>query len=214
MHYNLENLTDVKPKPPILRQDEPYSLLFSTINHITLPRISIKEKVVIVGASNAGIAFIMGLISSQATKTYSVTFDNLTLITPHQFRKKDDELIDQLFIQKSHLTRNYLSMYSFDTYLNVIYGTMTEINRKEKRVKINGIDYVNYDYLILTCGEQYLAPNITVLDKAHRGGFELPKNVYVINTEVDAKYAINDVRRNTTKKGGGFQLFRLPRQRS
>lgn len=192
MVYNLHNLNEMKPSLDVLKEEPPFALFFSTIHHISVPRINVNTKIVIVGASTMGIVFVMALVAKQNLK-HKVFLSNVTFVTPHAFNNQTDDISEQIFMKQSYLTKSSLTMYALDTYVNVIYGTMTAIDRKEKRIVINGNGCLNYDYLILTVGEQYQVPQIC--------NDQQPKNVYVINTDVDARYAVNDVKKNIHQEG-------------
>lgn len=199
MIYNLHKLEDMKPCADVLKEDPPYAVFLSTIHNISMPRIAINDKIVVVGGSATGRSFLMALVSKQNYK-YKLTLNNLTLVTPHTINMQTEEITDQIFMKQNSLTARCVSLYSFDTYVNIIYGTMTAIDRKEKKIIVNRTDYLHYDYLILTVGDQYQMPQLPNYNKDTKTS-DQPKNIYIINTHTDAKYAINDVKKYSNKEG-------------
>lgn len=98
------------------------------------------------------------------------------------------------------------------TYINLICGTMTKIHRKEKYVRITDNSFTPYDYLFLMCGEQFLRPSKIRDDEP------IPKNVFVINTNIDITKSLLDLNRlmkhsegnksNSNFINNSFQFFR------
>lgn len=65
------------------------------------------------------------------------------------------------------------------SYINLVNGTMTAIDRKEKYITISGNYYLPYDYMFLMCGEQFNRP-----ERIPSAG-PLPENVFTINSHKD-----------------------------
>lgn len=201
--YNtFKEVSDFNLNPFSSFHSKTFALFFSSINNVTLPRTIINDKIIVVGGGTTGIAFLMSLITKNLLNR-QVIFSNLTLVTPHAFSTKDDQLIDDFFIKQTYLTKSFLNMYSFDSLVNMIFGTMTAIDRDKKHIRVDNNEYFSYDFLILTCGQQYQYPQKKTLEKGQLINVhddEVPKNMYIINTDLDAKYAIDDLMK-IDKKG-------------
>lgn len=91
----------------------------------------------------------------------------------------------------SEVSGYYLSLLSLSTYVTVITGVMSAIDRKNKCIVVNGTN-LNYDLLFLTCGKQYQMPKRTE-DKRGQT-VERPNNVFVVNTETDIDIVIKTLR--------------------
>lgn len=92
---------------------------------------------------------------------------------------------------------------SLRTWINVVYGKMTNIDRKKKLVIVNNGTVVPYDHLIISVGQQYQIPAPTEADiTAGVTNAELPnppdrrcfknspKNLFLINDAYDAAVAL------------------------
>lgn len=170
------------------------------MRHITIPRYTVNQKIVVVGASNVATSFLLSLMSA-VTPYYKIIFTNVSLVSPHSISLAENELRDRLFVAKSNRNCRTMSMNSLRTYVNLVFGAMTKIDRTHKRITINDCCYLHYDYLFLFCGEQYQGPNVEALipasdDKETRkkANFGMPKNVFIINTELDAHHALGQLK--------------------
>lgn len=199
--YHTDNLNPFAPKPTVTEERLPFALFLSTMRHITIPRYTVNQKIVVVGASNVATSFLLSLISA-VTPYYKIIFTNVTLVSPHSISLAQNELRDRLFVAKSNRNCRSMNMTSLRTYINLVFGAMTKIDRAQKRITINDCCYLYYDYLFLFCGEQYQGPNVEALmpltdDKETRKkptNFGMPKNVFIINTELDAHHALSQLK--------------------
>lgn len=137
------------------------------------------------GSSETAIAFLESLLYG-CDKTRRVTFTNVTMVAPHGLNHQRPPNIfrDMMFTVTSNLCYKYLQMHQMRTFLNMINGALTQIDRKQKKIVVNDECTVSYDLLILACGEQFQKPN------TGKKTFEYPDNVFMINTEVDAVCAL------------------------
>lgn len=78
---------------------------------------------------------------------------------------------------------------SLRTYINIVNGIMTGLDRKKKRVIINGSSFIDYDYLFLMCGTQFQTP-IVATRKKKKKQLAFPQNVFIINGTLDSNKAL------------------------
>jgi hypothetical protein len=105
---------------------------------------------------------------------------------------------------------------SLRTWVNVVLGKMTQIDRRHKRIFINNETELHYDHLVLCTGEQYyhVAPikqrvfNLytkqQVKPTASRPLFTSPpSNMFVINHEHDAEQLLVYIEENKLTVSNG-----------
>lgn len=177
--------------PEVLNHmEDPYSLYISTPLHCGLTRTEINIKIVVVGASDVALSFLVELLFKN-NPNYRVTFNNITLVSPHGVcRQRTNKVRDILIPSRGVLHGYYLSQLSLRTYVNIVNGVMTAINRKQKTISVNNT-FLPYDMLFLTCGRQYQMPQRT--GKGRRA--EFPDNVFIVNSEIDADVALMKLNR-------------------
>lgn len=146
----------------------------------------------IVGSSNVAVAFLEALIFTPQADIRLI-FNNITLISPQglPYQREGEETRDAMFVTKGIFSYKRMQLLSLRTYINIVNGVMTEIDRKQKRVIINYGAFVPYDYLFLMCGEQFQKPKIEM--KKKRKAERFPQNVFIINSETDAASALAKV---------------------
>ena len=124
-----------------------------SLHVITMPlilqaRIVVDDPIIVVGASDTGLAFLETLIF-----TKHIHFANLILISSNDFA--DPELLP---FQSSNLYPSLrLKQLGFHGHVNFIKDTVIGIDRQEKQVKLISNRSMNYSYLILTPGKQFLS---------------------------------------------------------
>lgn len=114
-----------------------------------------------------------------------------------------DEMRDQMLGNSFCYNQNEFSRTSLRTWVNVVYGKMTNIDRKKKFVIVENSTMVPYDHLILCTGEQYQVPAPTEADieggatnnnlpnsPDRRFMKTPPKNLFLVNDEYDAAVAL------------------------
>lgn len=116
-------------------------------------------------------------------------------------------------VQKNFIDTRRLDMISLRTYVNMVQGKVTKIDRKEQIIHLNENSFLQYDLLFLMTGEQFRKP-----PRTYEGG-ENPENVFLINNAVDANKAIlklkelmmynkdPDCKQNCTAKLSSVQIF-------
>ncbi|GJQ85053.1 hypothetical protein Trydic_g3715 [Trypoxylus dichotomus] len=173
------------------RVERPYAIYISTPAYCGLTRLEINDKIIVVGASDVGIAFLVGLIFHN-DPSVRVTFNNIILVSTHGLVPyKSNRFRDIMTPVTGDVSGYYLCLLSLPTYVTVITGVMSAIDRKNKTIAVNGTN-LNYDTLILTCGKQYQMPKRSV---EKRGTMvERPNNVFIVNTETDIDIVIKTLR--------------------
>ncbi|KAK3093002.1 hypothetical protein FSP39_009876 [Pinctada imbricata] len=198
--YPLDKLGINAPSNRVLKEKEPYALNHINRKLVVEPKVTVNARIVVVGASDVGLAFLEALAYCPHLR-----FNNLTLISPHGLpgEMSPDELRDQMLGKSYCYTQDDYAKCSLRTWINVVYGKMTAIDRKKKVLTVNGNTQVPYDHLVLSMGLQYQIPAPTEADI--EGGVtsaELPnspdrrylkappKNLFLVNDEYDAAVAL------------------------
>ncbi|XP_076254261.1 LOW QUALITY PROTEIN: cilia- and flagella-associated protein 61-like [Rhynchophorus ferrugineus] len=173
--------------PEALIRKDSYALYLSTIAHSSMKRLCINTKIVVVGCSNTAYAFLESLLLHNKNMNYAYTFNNVTLVCPNGLHLRLPKKVKEFFtVQKNFMTEKYIDMISLKTYVQVVTGNITQINRKEQYIVINDHSSLSYDLLFLMCGEKFQKPL-----KDYRMPFaENPENVFIINSPMDGNKAI------------------------
>lgn len=190
------------------KHHQPFGLYLSTIRLTSMPKIEINQKLVIVGAGLTTVAFLESLIFAN-NPNYLVSFSNVTVVSPHgvTYHKPPSPVREMVFVSDGHVDRRYMDSICLKTYINVVTGVMTSINRKEKYVGLNDDSFLPYDYLFLMCGEQFQKPPAKKKEIVKKRS-EFPQNVFIINTEADAGNAFNALKNLTSgQKQGNMVVF-------
>ncbi|KAK2147282.1 hypothetical protein LSH36_561g01009 [Paralvinella palmiformis] len=186
--YPLEILGSNAPSTRVLKQQEQYAL-----NHINRkltmePKVTINARIVVVGASDVGIAFL---------ETFAfcphLRFSNLTLISPHGLPGElpPDELQDQMITKrkKKHVMVNYDTVVPYD-HLVIATGVQYQVPAP------TGAD-VNQ---LMTSSEIEFSP-----DRRFDG--VPPKNVFIINDTYEAAVVLYWVEHNLLKSDGRAVIY-------
>jgi hypothetical protein len=153
-------------------------------------------------------------------------FNNLTIVSPHGLpgdMPKDEQR--DLMLSTSHCyTHEEYAKIALQASVNVVYGTMTAIDRKKKFVRVSGNTSVPYHHLILCTGEQYQVPMPTGADVQsgvtnanlpnspdRRNMGVKPKNLFLVNDTYDSAVCLywieNRLAKNQSKLELRFMLF-------
>uniref|UniRef100_A0A7N5K0Z6 Cilia and flagella associated protein 61 n=1 Tax=Ailuropoda melanoleuca TaxID=9646 RepID=A0A7N5K0Z6_AILME len=171
------------------------------------PKITVNAKIVVVGASSVGISFLETLVFCSHLK-----FSNLTLISTHGLPGKNLLGTEQRkFLASDHCfhDKDYALM-SLCSWVNVVVGRMTAIDRAAKHVVLSKKEIVPYDHLILCTGQQYQVPCPTGADisqhvtnreipnsRKQRYTDKVPCNHFTLNDEEDCCKALSWIRDNS-----------------
>ncbi|XP_076759809.1 cilia- and flagella-associated protein 61 [Xylocopa sonorina] len=176
-------------------ETEPFSLFMTTPRLAMIPSSIIESKIVVVGASDCGVAFLEHLALGQSFKR----FTNLTLISPNglPFDSDTNDASTRLVPFKGRYCRKYRRLVAARTWINIVYGTVVAIQRKKKYVSVMHQGNVEYDYLILTCGLQYQRPRFQKELEAQKKGeyleHETPWNCITINDDTEAATCLEKI---------------------
>lgn len=111
----------------------------------------------------------------------------MVVVSPHGLAHQRDpnRARDTFFIHRGHFNHRYMHLTSLRAHLNFTPSVITEIKRQDKQVIMSDGTFLPYDILVLLVGEQYQAPTLT------KGGYsDIPSNVFIVNTDTDATYAL------------------------
>ncbi|KAI8618569.1 hypothetical protein BC830DRAFT_1108114 [Chytriomyces sp. MP71] len=150
-------------------QDLPYNLQLTTSALLYEPKITINSRIVVVGGSDTGIAFLEKLVY-----TPYLYFSNITLISTSGIPSKPNA---ESFVDTKCYSSIELKQLGLDHYVRVIRASTTEFDRVLKRVRLNNEAFITYDFLFLTPGVQFFAANISEDFENVGGVFNLsPRN--------------------------------------
>ncbi|NXR66662.1 CFA61 protein, partial [Rhadina sibilatrix] len=150
--YPLQELGVNAPSEQVSKDQLKYSLNHTNRKLVLESKVCINTRIVVVGASDVGISFLETLIFWPCLK-----FNNLTLISIHGLPGKDPQSSKyRRFLINSHCfnDEDYAQM-SLCSWVNVVVGKMTGINRSAKYVVVSKEKKVPYDYLVLCMGQSY-----------------------------------------------------------
>ncbi|XP_011864945.1 PREDICTED: cilia- and flagella-associated protein 61-like [Vollenhovia emeryi] len=214
----LENLANCENNAK--RDDGRFSLFITSPRLATMPRVIIDARIVVVGASDCGIAFVEYLAVRSMQRYEQLT--NLTLISPHgiPFDKESSRAEACLLPFRGRFHSEYRRCITARAWVNVVYGTMTAINRssfvhhdhlihpfdptytrsfhfhprKKKHVTLMNQGNFTYDYLALTCGLQYQNSTLRDKIKQEENKEQIPWNCLTINDDTEASACFRKIR--------------------
>ncbi|NWZ28929.1 CFA61 protein, partial [Asarcornis scutulata] len=215
--YPLEELGINAPSEQVSKDQLSYSLNHINRKLITESKTSINSRIVVVGASDVGISFLETLVFCPHLK-----FNNLTLISIHGLPGKDFPASKhRRFLINSHCfnDEDYAQM-SLCSWVNVVVGKMTGINRTAKYVVISKQRKVPYDYLVLCTGQKYqvlsptgadiskLPTNRDVLSEwPQRYTGKVPSNHFNLNDDQDCLKALHWLEENIVNSEGNVIVY-------
>ncbi|KAI9341385.1 hypothetical protein BDR26DRAFT_969821 [Obelidium mucronatum] len=133
-------------------EDLPYNLQLMTSSLLYEPKLTINTKIVVVGGSDTGIAFLEKLVY-----TPHLYFSNITLISTAGVPSKHS---GESFVDNKCYSQIELKQLGLDHYIRIIRSSTTEFDRVLKRVRLDNEAFITYDFLFLTPGVQFFASNI------------------------------------------------------
>uniref|UniRef100_A0A671LKJ3 Si:zfos-223e1.2 n=1 Tax=Sinocyclocheilus anshuiensis TaxID=1608454 RepID=A0A671LKJ3_9TELE len=179
------------------------------------PKVTINARIVVVGASDMGLAFLEALTFCPHLK-----FNNLTLISTHGLPDhcSDDNM---RFLATSHCYSDQdQARLSLRSWISVVTGKMKAIDREAKHVELMENGKVKYDYLILCTGLQYQMPSLTSTDAItqktnslnpnqprHRHTRPVPSNLFTLNDQHDCSHVHQWLMDNFVELTGDAVLY-------
>ncbi|XP_012942608.1 cilia- and flagella-associated protein 61 [Aplysia californica] len=159
--YPKEGLGINGPSERVLKEFPPYALNHVNRKLVLEPKVTVNARIVVVGASDVGLAYLETLVYCPHLR-----FNNITLISPHGLPGDlpPDQLRDQVLSNSHCFSQSDYAQMALRTWVNVVYGKMTAIDRTKKLVTVNGSAIVPYDHLVLCTGRQYQVPCPTGAD--------------------------------------------------
>lgn len=126
--------------------DSGMSLLFLTKRLLTEPKITCNTRIVVVGASTAGVSFIETLLY-----TPYLNFTNVTLVSPGGLGLTD-EAYSVLPNDDDFPSPGRLAALGLHHRIRVADSTMTELDRDAKAIVLEDGSVLPYDVLVLASG--------------------------------------------------------------
>ncbi|XP_075719086.1 cilia- and flagella-associated protein 61 isoform X2 [Rhinoderma darwinii] len=213
--YPLEKLGINAPSKQVSK-DQPVYALYHINRKLTLePKVTINARIVVVGASDVGISFLETLVFCP-----HLNFNNITLISTHGL-PGNSTCMDQSFFASSHCynDKDYALM-SLRSWVNVVVGKMTGIDRAAKNAIVSIDRKVPYDHLILCTGQQYQVPFPSGVDirnlstnqdvpdcskQIYTG--KMPSNLFTVHDSEDCFTAMNCLKDNVVNHKGNVIVY-------
>lgn len=113
----------------------------------------VNTRVTVIGGGTTGLAFLHRLLSIPY-----IHFTNLTLISTDglPFHQNQQSLI--WFVDNMELTEREHLLLMIGRPMRVISGTLIDLDKINKCIAVDNRSFEPYDYLILSCGRQYISP--------------------------------------------------------
>ncbi|XP_039572960.1 cilia- and flagella-associated protein 61 [Passer montanus] len=209
--YPLQELGENAPSEQVSKDQLKYSLNHTNRKLVLESKVYINTRIVVVGASDVGISFLETLVFWPRLK-----FNNLTLISIHGLPGKDPQSSKyRRFLINSHCfnDEDYAQM-SLCSWVNVVVGKMTGINRSAKYVVVSKEKKVPYDYLVLCTGQSYqaLAPMEAHISEVtshwpQRYTEKVPSNHFTLNDTQDCLEATLWLEENLISSTGNVIVY-------
>ncbi|XP_030626735.1 cilia- and flagella-associated protein 61 [Chanos chanos] len=213
--YPLDELGVNAPSKQITKEQIPYALNHFNRKLTMEPKVTINARIVVVGASDTGLSFLETLVFCPHLR-----FNNLTLISTNGFPccYTNDNM---KFLSSSHgySDRDHAQL-SLRSWINVVRGKMTGIDRAAKHVEVAGGNRVPYDHLVLCTGQQYQVPCTTGADitqpaASGQGSVQptcrytgpVPSNLFTLNDPHDCVEAFHWLLRNFVDQEGNAVVY-------
>jgi len=115
---------------------------------LSAPKLTNNNRIVVVGASDTGISFIESLISIK-----DLNFQHITLLSPGGFVTMHiTRPEDQLRAVSTNYSLEELRSIMIDARVTVLDAKMVELDKKNKKIRIDKLSMLPYDVLVITTG--------------------------------------------------------------
>ncbi|MBN3301766.1 CFA61 protein, partial [Amia calva] len=215
--YPLEELGTNAPSRRVSEDQAPYALNHLNRKLTLEPKVTINARIVIVGSSDTGMAFLEVLAFCPHLR-----FNNITLISTHGFPDGcSKDLVKTNFLATSHCySERDHAMLSLRSWVNVVEGKMKGIDRAAKHVLVSEGRKVLYDHLVLCTGQQYQVPCPTGADISQlctnrelavrpdqRYTGPTPSNLFTVNDQRDCLKLHNWLQQNFLHLEGNAVVY-------
>ncbi|CAL8073178.1 unnamed protein product [Orchesella dallaii] len=241
---NMNDTYDDERQPPTYVQDtsDPYALIHTAKKFVLEPKIALTKRIVFVGASTTTISCLEKLISSTFRSfKHLAVIDPFGLpggLPPDPVRNEFFSVRNGGTKMSYDSDSEWVQRLGIHLWVQVVIGRVTSIVKDSKYVVVNSEYIVPYDKLILAPGQQFQRldcpepeindPNFMAFKKntathelqdsknlKFNRDFPKPKNVFMINNEVEADIALEFLKMYKTfmkkKKvlvfGGGLTTY-------
>ncbi|XP_076874175.1 LOW QUALITY PROTEIN: cilia- and flagella-associated protein 61 [Brachyhypopomus gauderio] len=213
--YPLESWPPTHRPTQITEEQEPFAL-----NHINRkltmePRLEVSARIVVVGASDVGLAFLEALVFCPHLR-----FTNLTLVSTHGLPDAHGRG-GVGFLATSHAyNERDLAQISLRSWVSGVTGKMTAIDRAAKHIQVTGGHVVPYDHLVLCTGQQYQMVCPTGIDISvstssgqvpdqprRRYTGPVPSNLFTLNDPQDCSQAQHWLCKNFLDQEGNAVVY-------
>ncbi|XP_063230276.1 cilia- and flagella-associated protein 61-like isoform X1 [Bacillus rossius redtenbacheri] len=205
--YDLAKLSMREPGDHVTGRRPPCALYHMCKRLSSLRKLAVGTRVVVLGASDAALGFLERLLFGPWCAY--LTFCNVTLVSRYGLPSAPGR---GLLPRRSRFSPAYLALLSLPTWVNVVHGDVTAIDRQGKNIRINDKSVLPYSYLLIFSDDEFLAPergNDRVVSPRERWLASArvkeepavkpePQNVFYINSAPDvarALGALNEIMR-------------------
>lgn len=129
------------------------ALFFATRRSLGNKKKRVNTRIAVVGAGVTGLSFLHRLL----TVPY-IHFTNLTLVSTDGLPLHQNQVELMWFADNMELLEREYLLLVVGTPLRVIAATMIDLDKVNKFIALDNHMFEPYDYLILTCGRQYISP--------------------------------------------------------
>ncbi|KAJ3349288.1 hypothetical protein HDU83_000671 [Entophlyctis luteolus] len=157
----------------------PFNIQIITNSFLYEPKLEVNTKIVVVGGSDTGIAFLEKLIY-----TTHLHFSNITLISTAGVPSK---LNSESFVDHKCYSNIDLKQIGLEHYIRIVQASTTELDRVLKRVRLDDDSFISYDYLFLTPGVQFFSSSINEDFSNLNGVFNLNPRSYASYMQASMK---------------------------
>nr|XP_024219837.1 cilia- and flagella-associated protein 61-like isoform X1 [Halyomorpha halys] len=215
--YWKEGLGNLTPYGRIIRENmHPFALYHMNYKMAGIQKKLYTTKIVVVGGGELALSFLEHLIFSPSS-WYS-GYKSITLISqgglPTKFEEQYDKYVKMMTVSSNKYNEEYLGRLSLDTWVDMVDGIVTSIDRKQKFLLVDEEYDFDYDYLFLFCGTQFSKPQSVaelmpkkecrvVIDEikgVENKHSNRPENLFTINSDTDAFYMMLSLKEIFDKK--------------
>ncbi|CAG9857665.1 unnamed protein product [Phyllotreta striolata] len=186
--YDMTELNDAEcaPSTTVIEKKESFALYVSTLPLASLERNVVNTRILVLGCSHTALSFLKALLLKQSPN-HMVTFNSVTLLCSVGLihTRVNPRIREMFLVKKNFLDARHMDCISLKTYVNFIQGKITKLERRDKYIVINGTQFVDYDTLVLMCGEQFQR-----ITRGTNMGQIRPDNVMYLNNVLEANNAI------------------------